>query len=708
MKQLLSLLVILLYYFHINAQTVGIGTNTPDASAKLDVSSTTKGVLIPRMTTAQMNAIATPANGLLIFNITIDKLVVNAGTTGSPLWQAVGINNTGWELTGNAGINPGMNFIGTTDNQRLVFRTNNVVSAVLDPANYNSFYGYGAGGNITTGGRNIAVGLRALFSNQTRNFLIAIGDSALYNNNTGSGSNIALGSKAGFSTTSGSINTFIGKNAGLLNETGFNNIAIGNSALEQGVSDESNIAIGNGTITNGGYTGNPARRRNIAIGDSALHSLYYATDGNVAIGYKAAKGASYGGGNVAIGFEAASLPNLLGSWNIALGYQAMNNMEGGNGNVGLGYQVLYNNVGSSNVGLGYRALYFNTGSDNIAIGDSALYANVEGYDNVVLGNQAAENNLDGKYNVAIGHHALQANTGSGYNIAIGDSALLNKDGGTGRNTVVGSKAGYSTTTGAYNCFYGRDAAKLNTIGGYNVAIGHEAMDGTLDSDGNVVIGREASSSWDLGNNNTLVGSFTAADADGYSNSVGIGYLNVITASNQVRLGWLFSTSIGGYQNWSNISDGRYKKNIRQNVPGLDFIMALKPVTYNLDVEGLQNKLYKDKKLYEEEITARANAIQTGFIAQDVEAAAKKLAYDFSGVDAPKNATDMYGLRYAEFVVPLVKAVQEQQQLIAELKKSVVTNIETEKQLKKENDSIYERLKNLEEEMNKLKLLIQNK
>ena len=35
-----------------------------------------------------------------------------------------------------------------------------------------------------------------------------------------------------------------------------------------------------------------------------------------------------------------------------------------------------------------------------------------------------------------------------------------------------------------------------------------------------------------------------------------------------------------------------------------------------------------------------------------------MGYDFSGVDAPKNDKDIYGLRYSEFVVPLVKAVQE--------------------------------------------------
>ena len=58
------------------------------------------------------------------------------------------------------------------------------------------------------------------------------------------------------------------------------------------------------------------------------------------------------------------------------------------------------------------------------------------------------------------------------------------------------------------------------------------------------------------------------------------------------------------------------------------------------------------------------------MAQDVEATAKQLGFNFSGVDAPKDANDVYGLRYAEFVVPLVKAVQEQQQIIEDLKKRI--------------------------------------
>ncbi len=112
-------------------------------------------------------------------------------------------------------------------------------------------------------------------------------------------------------------------------------------------------------------------------------------------------------------------------------------------------------------------------------------------------------------------------------------------------------------------------------------------------------------------------------------------------------------------------DGRYKKQVQENVKGLDFIRRLRPVTYNLDVRGLSIHLG--------ESTPEGGSVSrgvpkdqiryTGFIAQEVEAAARQAGYDFSGVDVPQNAGGLYGLRYAEFTVPLVKAVQEQQVVI---------------------------------------------
>ena len=63
-----------------NTGEIGIGTSSPNASALLDVSSTTKGFLPPRMTNAQMVAIATPAAGLVVYDTTNNKLNVYDGT----------------------------------------------------------------------------------------------------------------------------------------------------------------------------------------------------------------------------------------------------------------------------------------------------------------------------------------------------------------------------------------------------------------------------------------------------------------------------------------------------------------------------------------------------------------------------------------------------------------------------------------------------
>ncbi len=74
---------------------VGIGTTAPDVTSTLDLTSTSKGFLPPRMTTAQKNAIVTPATGLTIFDTTLNKLNVYNGTA----WKNVGSAEIGGEIT---------------------------------------------------------------------------------------------------------------------------------------------------------------------------------------------------------------------------------------------------------------------------------------------------------------------------------------------------------------------------------------------------------------------------------------------------------------------------------------------------------------------------------------------------------------------------------------------------------------------------------
>ncbi len=75
---------------------VGIGTNTPNSAAALDISSSNKGILIPRLTTAQRNAIPNPATGLLIYQTdSTAGFYYNSGSSGSPLWTALKTEVTG-------------------------------------------------------------------------------------------------------------------------------------------------------------------------------------------------------------------------------------------------------------------------------------------------------------------------------------------------------------------------------------------------------------------------------------------------------------------------------------------------------------------------------------------------------------------------------------------------------------------------------------
>lgn len=60
--------------------SVGFGTSTPNDSALLDITSTTKGLLPPRMTTAQINAISSPADGLTVYNTDLSTLCFYDGT----------------------------------------------------------------------------------------------------------------------------------------------------------------------------------------------------------------------------------------------------------------------------------------------------------------------------------------------------------------------------------------------------------------------------------------------------------------------------------------------------------------------------------------------------------------------------------------------------------------------------------------------------
>ncbi len=134
MKKLLSFLSLMIFGITASlAQNVGMGTATPNASAKLHIEDTNRGLLIPRVSlTAVTNGITpvnAPITGLLVYNT--NAAVTGGSGTGFYYWtgtqwsRLLNTESNDWALLGNAGTNPATNFVGTTDAQNLTFRTGN-------------------------------------------------------------------------------------------------------------------------------------------------------------------------------------------------------------------------------------------------------------------------------------------------------------------------------------------------------------------------------------------------------------------------------------------------------------------------------------------------------------------------------------------------------------------------------------------------------
>jgi hypothetical protein len=166
--------------------------------------------------------------------------------------------------------------------------------------------------------------------------------------------------------------------------------------------------------------------------------------------------------------------------------------------------------------------------------------------------------------------------------------------------------------------------------------------------------------------NTSLGYGAGVSASGFTNATAIGNGAIVDASNKVRVGNTQVTSIGGQVGWTKLSDGRYKTDVREDVKGLDLIKKLRPVTYYVDEQKLAGRWGEVAFTGRQKQQRR----ETGFIAQEVESLTKQLGFEFSGVDVPENPNALYGLRYADFVVPIVKAVQEQQAIIEHLQDEV--------------------------------------
>jgi hypothetical protein len=396
----------------------------------------------------------------------------------------------------------------------------------------------------------------------------------------------------------------------------------------------------------------------LAAGNVTMTGSY-----NTANGIQALTTNTTGGANTATGAFALVF-NTAGHDNTASGSQALYSNTTGFFNTASGSQALYSNTtGNYNTASGSQALYSNTtGTWNTASGSSALFTNITGFCNTASGVDALYNNTTGDFNTASGLSALYSNTTGSGNTANGWGAL-NSNTTANNNTASGVNALYSNTTGSSNTASGINALYGNTTGSDNTALGMNALLGPLGLQ-NTAVGSHAGARTGSGagytggtitftsvinNYNTFVGYNTGTTKSSVFNCTAVGIDAYCDGDNQVRLGNTFVSSIGGKVGWSALSDLRAKKDVRDLSLGLDFVMSLRPVEYRLR-EG-------------------RGTVDMGFVAQDVEAL---LGNGYSVLDIGGDEGRTLSLRYTDLIAPLVKAMQEQQREIAELKKKLAS------------------------------------
>ncbi len=523
----------------LNAQ-VAINTtgSSPDSSAMLDIASTLKGVLVPRMTLTERNAIIQPTNGLLVYQTDfVSGFYYNAGNQATPVWKYI---------TGNPGSpgmisdNDGDTFITTDeaptnpDNDVINFVVNgmNTMSLVANrlvvSGNYeNLFIGDSCGANNTTGSSNVFIGHRA-------------GAQADLGVN-----NVFVGTEAG-KQTHHHYNTFVGAFSGRNNDGGYNNAFFGYESGYRNTCGTFNTFLGfvaGHENTEGG--------RSVFIGDSAgyFHQVSY---NNVFIGSCAGKYNVHGGHNVFIGNQAGknetgsyklyisntdtSRPLIFGKFNerlirlhvyrLELVNDERNVIIGQNSNPatsGIRNVFVGSNTGQGNLG----------GSENIFIGDSTGASNTFGSWNTFVGTKSGSMNADGRENLFAGAYSGMNNIFGWGNVFLGNNAGFLNTGGT-FNVFTGDSAGYTNTTGQENTFTGALSGKMNTYGSLNIFSGFRsgennatgsrntfvgAYAGNQNTTGwrNVYVGLSAGYANTTGNYNTFVGR-----AAGYNNAAGSG------------------------------------------------------------------------------------------------------------------------------------------------------------------------------------------
>ena len=577
----------------------------PDNSAMLDVSSTIKGLLVPRMTTAERTAIASPATGLLVYDNTLSLFYYYDGAA----WTSLSTSGSAWSTTGNSGTVLGTHFIGTTDNQHLDFRTNNILHTRIRTTGQievfntggSTYLGQGAGANDdlnnhnntafgfaalsdNTASNNTAAGYAALGYNTTGSWNVSFGSLALLYNSTGT-YNTAIGGQAMRGNTTGERNTAIGWNSLVNNSTGAYNVAVGQETLNSNTTGNGNIAIGYGTnVTSGnltnataiGYLANVSQSNSMVLGGTGANAI------NIGVGTTAPDNSALldltstskgvlvprmtTAQRTAITSPATGLmvydtdlslfyyynstvwtaiSTASSGWSLSgnSGTVSGTNFIGTTDNQNL--DIRTNNTIHTRIRTNGQIEVLNTGRSTYLGENAGINDDLSTRRNVGIGYNALSTNTTAVGNTAVGYIALQSTTANS-NTAVGYQTMAGNTTGTW-NTALGQSAllSGSGNTGSYNTALGGQSLASNSTGSDNVSIGMNTMVSSSTGTSNVAIGGSGLNNNTTGNYNVAIGGVALSANTTGSNNIAIGYganVTVGNLTNATAIGYAASVS----------------------------------------------------------------------------------------------------------------------------------------------------------------------
>jgi trimeric autotransporter adhesin len=549
---------------------------SPDSSAILDLQSTSKGLLVPRMTKIQREGIGAPATGLIVYDLDANSFWCYAGSS----WIEVLAGFT--TLVRDADNDTRVVVENTPDEDTIRFTVAGTEMAKMDGRTFHlkapgnsTFIGDRTGiadnGNFNY---NVGLGRDVLKLNTNGKFNTGVGALALAKTN-GASVNSAFGYLALTSNSSGNNNSGFGAQALQFNNIGENNSAFGHRSLLYNTTGSGNIGIG--------YHANQRNQtgsNNTVVGTEAGgYDSFHSKSGNVFLGFRAGYNA-LGDNKLYIHNDSSSTPliygdfatgvvNVNGKLSASQGFSDLDQdtrieleaspdedtirfIVGGSEMALMDGKTMHLKAPGNSLFIGRNAGISDDSTDNrnVFIGPSTGKSNTSGSQNTFIGVTAGKSNLNGPGNTFIGWATGFSNMSGAGNSFLGSGSGFSNTTGS-RNTFVGVGTGEVNDDGMDNTFVGSYAGQSNISGNGNISIGFEALNLNTTGDHNIAIGRSALINNQTGIENTAIGAWSLSGAVASVKNTAIGHsamASMSTGKDNTAVGHnsMFTNSIGDF------------------------------------------------------------------------------------------------------------------------------------------------------------------